>query len=431
MKNEYIRKAIYQLKGLLYSVLILYIILVTETLYIDQKENGQVTENVVSTLENTQDEPGELYAQSAVLMDADSGRVLFGKNENELRPMASTTKILTCIVALEQMEKNQIATVSKEAQGQPKVRLGVKENEKYKVEDLLYSLMLESHNDSAVVIAEAISGNVDSFAKLLNEKAKEIGCEQSHFVTPNGLDDEDSDGKHATTAVELSKIMKYCIVDSPMKNKFLEITRTKEYSFSDVDGKRSFQCYNHNAFLDMMEGALTGKTGFTSQAGYCYVGALKSEGRTFIVTLLGCGWPNNKNYKWVDTKKLMMYGMEHFHYRKIWEEPDLEMIKVKNGVDQDSLFINDLKVPIRIADADVNEKVLLKDDERMTTKTDLPQVLYAPVKKGEHVGVYSYYLNGEKYREYEVVADRTIRKKSFQLYISAIMKWYCMYENVK
>ena len=153
MKNKDIRKAVYKLKGFLYSILILYIILVTETLYIDQNENDQVIENAVSTLQNTEDEPKGLYAQSAVLMDADSGRVLFGKNENELRPMASTTKILTCIVALEEMEKNQIATVSKEAERQPKVRLGIKEHEKYRVEDLLYSLMLESHNDSAVVVA--------------------------------------------------------------------------------------------------------------------------------------------------------------------------------------------------------------------------------------------------------------------------------------
>lgn len=431
MKNKDIRKAVYKLKGFLYSILILYIILVTETLYIDQNENDQVIENAVSTLQNTEDEPKGLYAQSAVLMDADSGRVLFGKNENELRPMASTTKILTCIVALEEMEKNQIATVSKEAERQPKVRLGIKEHEKYRVEDLLYSLMLESHNDSAVVVAEAISGDVNSFAELLNKKAREIGCQQSHFVTPNGLDAEDTGGKHATTAVELSKIMKYCIMDSPLKDRFLKITRTKEYVFSDLDGKRTFQCNNHNAFLDMMEGAMSGKTGFTSQAGYCYVGALRSEGRTFIVSLLGCGWPNHKGYKWIDTKKLMMYGMDHYHYRDIWKEPDLKMIKVKNGVGNASLFIDDIKVPLKIESDGINEKVLLKDDDIITTKTELPKVLYAPIKKGKQVGVYIYYLNGKKYKEYKVIADRTIREKSFQLYLSATLKWFFMVENIK
>ena len=251
------------------------------------------------------DEPDNLYAQSAVLMDADSGRVLFGKNENEAKPMASTTKIMTCILALENMEEGQIVAASDYAASQPKVRLGVRGKEEYYLKDILYSLMLESHNDSAVVVAEGIAGSVEAFAGLMNQKAREIGCKDTYFVTPNGLDAYDDGGTHSTTARDLAAIMRYCIMESPKKEEFLEITGTKNYHFTNVAGDREFSCNNHNAFLDMMDGALTGKTGFTGDAGYCYVGALRKDGKTLIVALLACGWPNNKGYKWKDTTALM------------------------------------------------------------------------------------------------------------------------------
>ena len=239
--------------------------------------------------------------------------------------MASTTKIMTCILALEKQKEGQVVTASAYAAGRPKVRLGVKDQEQFYLKDLLYSLMLESHNDSAVVIAEGIAGTVEEFAKLMNGKAEELGCSDTHFVTPNGLDDSDEGGVHSTTARDLALIMRYCIMQSPCREEFLEITRTKNYQFSDVQGNRSFSCANHNAFLDMMDGALTGKTGFTSDAGYCYVGALKRDGRTFIVALLACGWPNNKSYKWADTRKLMEYGIANYQYRDVWEEVELQI----------------------------------------------------------------------------------------------------------
>lgn len=224
------------------------------------------------------DELKELYARSAVLMDADSGRILFGKDENVVRANASTTKIMTCILALEHMKEGQIAVVSDYAACQPKVRLGVCGKEEYLLKDLLYSLMLESHNDSAVVVAENISGSVEAFAELMNRKAKELGLKNTHFITPNGLDAENEGGIHGTTAADLAGIMRYCIMESPKKDDFLEITGTKNYSFSDRKGDRTFSCYNHNAFLEMMDGALSGKTGFTGDAGYCYVGR-RGEGR--------------------------------------------------------------------------------------------------------------------------------------------------------
>ena len=259
-----------------------------------------------------------LYAQSAVLMDADTGRILYAKNAEEQRPMASTTKIMTLILALENANPDDIVMISDYAVSMPDVQLHLRAGEHYRLGDLLYSMMLESHNDSAVAIAEHVAGTVPAFAVLMNAKARDIGCYDTYFITPNGLDAEDSGGVHSTTAFDLARILRYCIMQSPKREEFLKITRTNAYSFSDVEGVRTFTVGNKNAFLHMMEGALTGKTGFTGNAGYCYVGALRQEKQTFIVALLACGWPNNRSYKWSDTRKLMSYGLENYTYRKVW-----------------------------------------------------------------------------------------------------------------
>ena len=182
----------------------------------------------------------QLYARSAVLMDADSGRVLFGKEEGVARPMASTTKIMTCILALEEGEMEQACTVSAGAAAQPQVRLGVREGERYRLADLLYSLMLESHNDSAVVIAEAVGGSVEEFAAMMNRKAEEIGCRATCFLTPNGLDASDNGAVHSTTARDLALILRYCITESPCREDFLAITRTKDRSIADLDERAVF-----------------------------------------------------------------------------------------------------------------------------------------------------------------------------------------------
>ena len=177
--------------------------------------------------------------------------------------------------------------------------------------------MLESHNDAAVMIAETISGSIEGFAALMNEKAAVIGCTDTHFVTPNGLDASDAGGDHHTTAADLARIMRYCIKTSPKATEFLAVTQTRSYTFWDLEKKNMFNCCNHNALLDQMEGAISGKTGFTAKAGYCYTGALERDGKCLIVTLLACGWPNHKNYKWTDAAKLLNYGLESYTYRDV------------------------------------------------------------------------------------------------------------------
>ncbi|BDF34070.1 D-alanyl-D-alanine carboxypeptidase [Lachnospiraceae bacterium] len=361
--------------------------------------------------EDVPEELSQLYARSAVLMDADSGRVLFGKEEDVVRPMASTTKIMTCILALENMQEDEVTAASDYAASQPKVRLGVKGKEEFRMKDLLYSLMLESHNDSAVVIAEGIAGSVEEFAVMMNEKAAELGCSNTYFVTPNGLDGYDDGGTHSTTARDLAAIMRYCIRESPKKDAFLEVTRTKEYSFTNVKGDRSFSCSNHNSFLTMMDGALSGKTGFTADAGYCYVGALERDGRTFIVALLACGWPNNKGYKWQDTRKLMEYGIANYQYRTVWQDMELKDIKAEKGIKKGDEFGGDAKIPVKVADADKDFKVLLKEGEKVDVACDVSEALAAPVKEGKKVGTVTYMLDGELLREFPVITTESADRK--------------------
>ena len=359
-------------------------------------------------------EPGNLHALSAVLMDGISGRVLYGKNAEEPRAMASTTKIMTCILILEQCNLEETAVTSAYAASMPKVHLGAAEGEEFYVKDLLYSLMLESHNDSAVILAEHAGGNVSEFAGKMNEKAREIGCEDTWFITPNGLDaQEEVQGevkKHHTTATDLGKIMRYCIFQSPKKEKFLEITRTPSYSFQDVSGKRSFSCNNHNAFLSMMEGALSGKTGFTSQAGYCYIGALEQDGKTLIVALLGCGWPNHKDYKWQDTRALMEYGLEHYTLHSFSEAklPQIpSVIPVQNGQGEK---LGEMAQVTTVRRETEDIKLLLGDEDKVRTVYRGKTFLEAPVKEGDKIGEISYELNGETWKTEDVVAGNDVEK---------------------
>ena len=175
-----------------------------------------------------------LHARACVLMDADSGRILAGKDADTAYPMASTTKILTCILALEQGNPDDWVEVSEKAASMPDVQLNMRAGERYRLSDLLYSLMLESHNDSAVAVAEHIGGSVEEFAEKMNRKAWEIGCKNVCFVTPNGLDVADADGnEHSASAADMARIMRYCAFQSPCRETFLEITRTASRTIQD------------------------------------------------------------------------------------------------------------------------------------------------------------------------------------------------------
>ncbi|MDY3250625.1 MAG: D-alanyl-D-alanine carboxypeptidase family protein [Candidatus Choladocola sp.] len=353
-----------------------------------------------------EEELSGLYARGAVLMDGDSGRILYGKNENEQLPMASTTKIMTCILALEECGPDTICTVTENAALQPPVKLGMKTGDTFYLEDLLYSLMLESHNDTAVCIAETVGGSVESFADKMNEKSREIGCTNTYYITPNGLDAEDENGAHHTTAAELAAVMRYCLNGSPKSEEFLKITGTDSHTFSDTEGVRTYSCSNHNTFLTMMEGAVSGKTGFTGKAGYCYVGALKRDDRFLIVALLACGWPSHKGYKWSDTKKLMRYGLENFEKRVVTDQNlKTESVSVTGGWKE-----------YAATQAQQEEEIciLMRPLEHVQIQTEMTEVLKAPVLKGQQVGTVRYLVEGVTYAEYPVIIAETVNKRDFR-----------------
>lgn len=372
-------------------------------------------------------DPGALYAQSACLLDGDSGRVLWGKEENKALPMASTTKIMTCILALEKGEEGDIVTASKNAAGQPKVHLGVREGQRFFLGDLLFSLMLESHNDAAVMIAEHLGGSVEGFAGMMNDKADEIGCEDTHFVTPNGLDKEDAGGAHHTTAADLAKIMRYCIKESPQAEHFVAVTQTPSHSFLDLDEQQSYSCTNHNALLSMMDGVVSGKTGFTAKAGYCYICAVESEGRLFIVSLLACGWPNNKGYKWKDTRQILSYARDAYTYRNVLKEPVSLSLPVEGAVYPWGQSGDMMEADIA-EDRDGAEEfsLLLREDEQVEVRTELPDILKAPVRAGDAVGTVTYTLYGDVCVKYPLVCTKEMEAVTLPWVLGQILQIFLL-----
>lgn len=406
-----------------------------------------------------------LYAASAVLMDADSGRVLYEKQGYTPMAMASTTKIMTCILVLEEGDLDDKAQVSAYAASMPKVKLYARQGEEYEVRSLLFSLMLESHNDSAVILAEYIgkrylSGElqtkntsdftveeskkaVKAFANLMNAKARELGCENTWFITPNGLDAtesfEDESGEtvqkeHCTTAAELARIMAYCVKESPGRDVFREITRTDSYTF--CENGRSVTCTNHNAFLNMMEGAFSGKTGFTNKAGYCYVGALERDGRTFIVALLACGWPNNRTYKWSDSRELLEYGLEHYEFRNIlnedtaFDEALLRPIAVEEGRTEILGGTARVELTIREREPDAlwsDVGLLLKEDEEIKVECELEKKLQAPVQAGTQVGTIYYSVDDKVYLTETIVTKDSVERIEMSWCVEKIFERFLVF----
>lgn len=415
MKNVKCKKIVSIIMAFLYFALI-----VNETIY---AKSGDAFLPLKSN---------ELYALSACLMDADSGRVLYDKNADEVRAMASTTKIMTLIVALEYANEDDIVTVSPYAASMPDVQLNIMAGEQYRLGDLYYAMMLESFNDVAVTIAEYIgecyalnqddrTANTDikarsyddskkyvhTFAKLMNKKAKELGCENTYFITPNGLDAEDENGKHSTTAKELAVIASYAIKNE----RFNDIIGTRQYSFCEVNGTRNCSAYNKDAFLNQMNGAFGIKTGFTGNAGYCFVGALKSDGRTFISVVLGSGWPSNRTYKWKDTRKLMEYGINNFFPRTVFSTiEDYKDVRVKDGMEESASTCIKGDLSLILCDA---------DDVRVVY--ELEDYIDAPVRVGDVVGKAIIYVNGQRMGSFPITAAAAVERANYMWYLKRLL----------
>ena len=188
--------------------------------------------------------------------------------------------------------------------------------------------------------------------------------------------------------------------------------------------KKTYSCSNHNSFLSMMDEAISGKTGFTSDAGYCYVGAVESEGRTFVVSLLACGWPNNKTYKWKDMKKLATYGIDNFHYSTVDELPLLDDILVNDGIPETGNLFEEAKVAVQVERQEEPLSVLMKNSEQIEVKVQQEDSILAPVSVGTQVGQVSYLLNDEVIVRYPIVVAKNVRKQDFAWTFSKILEMY-------
>lgn len=349
----------------------------------------------------------KLNARYALLMDATNRRVLFEKSGYEKVAMASTTKIMTLLVTLENANLDDVVTVSAYAASMPDVQLNMKKDEQYRLGDLVYSLMLESHNDTAVAIAEHVGGSVEGFAAMMNEKAQELGAYDTNFVTPNGLDAD----SHYTTAYDLALISSYAIENEA----FLQIIQTPSYTFHEQTTGRSFTVNNKDRFLTSYEGAIGIKTGFTGNAGYCFVGAVNRDNKRFVSVVLACGWPPHKTYKWKDTVCMMDYGLNQHNVKEILAaDTTFQSISVTDSIENE---------PITPYNQE-GVSLLLRDDENVSFDVELPTTLMAPVKQDQTIGKIKIKINDEIYKIIPLYSKEKRTRITYKYVLRSILLRY-------
>jgi D-alanyl-D-alanine carboxypeptidase len=236
-----------------------------------------------------------ISARAAILIDAATGEVLFEKEADVPLPPASTTKVMTALIALEQKPLNAVMPVSENASLAPPCKINVRAHEQWPLDDLLYSILLKSANDASIVIAEGTAGSVEKFADLMNRKAAQIGARHTNFVNPHGLDEK----SHYTTARDLALIFQH----ASRQPVFREIAATKTASITSP-GSRTIFLKNHNRLLETYPGMRYGKSGYTSKAKRCFVGEASRGGRELIVCVLG-----SRNH-FQDAGRLLDYGFQ-------------------------------------------------------------------------------------------------------------------------
>lgn len=344
-----------------------------------------------------------IAAQGAALIDGKTGRLLWEKNGETPFAMASTTKIMTAILVLEQGDLEDTVTVSKNAAHQPEVHMDLKEGEQWRVGDLLSAMMLRSYNDAAVALAEHISGSVEKFCVEMTRKAEEIGARDTVFGSPNGLDSHLTDAQHHSTAYDMSLIAAYALENET----FRKIVAQPEISVANIEGKHICNVTNADRFLKEYSGALGIKTGYTNKAGHCFVGAAERDDVLLISTVLGSGWGTaGKEKKWTDTKALMEYGFDTFHlYEAVAKGTVLGEVKlIDSPMEQVETVLAEGYTAL------FSEKEI----ENLRLEADLPKEMEAPVEKGEKLGKAILWLEDEKLAEFDLLAEEAARPFTLQ-----------------
>lgn len=327
---------------------------------------------------------GRGEAKAYILMDFDSGRVLFEKNADQRLPIASTTKIMTCLLALENCALSEMVTASENASGVPGTSIYLSVGETLSMEDMLYGLMLRSGNDAAVAIAEHISGSSEEFAHLMNARAEELDA-NAYFTTPNGLDE----GGNGASARGITKIAREALKHEG----FRKIVSTKKKTIPWADHNYERVLTNKNKLLSAYEGAIGVKTGFTSKAGRCLVYAAQREGMTLVGCVLNC--PD-----WFDeSKRLLDEGFEMY---------DLHVFHEK-GEMVESIYTGGRRIDIAAQDT---VKAPVKEGEDVKTEIRLLD-LSLPVYEGQKAGEISVLVNGDRIAVFDLVCQNTETTPSF------------------
>ena len=405
------------------SIIITYLsifLLFNPIVFADDEEYEEIkTEEVVELLQasaEAKDIP-DINSRAAVVIDRNTHAVLFGKNEDEKRKMASTTKIATCIVVLEKANLKDIVEVSGKAAGTGGSRLGLKKGDKITVNDLLYGLMLCSGNDSAVALAEYVGGSVEGFAELMNKKAEELGLKNTHFVTPHGLDQEE----HYTTAYELAILADYGLnID-----KFKEIVGTKSYTVT-INGY-SKTLNNTIELLGNLNGVYGVKTGFTNGANRCLVTSIKRDNLDVICVVLGA---DTKKYRTKDSIKIIEYTFKNYSVVNIEDKINEEFNKWKEEYKQDVEIIKgkENKVEVNLQEIKFKQYPVKKEEqENIEIIIDARYELKAPISKDKVIGKCIVRIGEEIIQDLDIVLSEEIEKKGVIDYLMQFAREYKMY----
>ena len=326
-----------------------------------------------------------ISAKSAILIEVSSGNVIFSKNADEILPMASTTKIMTALVALESCDVSKEISVSPEAIGVEGSSIYLYPEERLTLEDLLYAMLLESANDAAAAIAIEVGESIEGFADMMNKKADELGLTHTHFDNPHGLDSE----THYTTAHELAIIARAAYSNQ----KFREIVSTykKTIPLNETEGVRLL--INHNKLLKSYEGSTGIKTGFTKKSGRCLVSAAERDGLEFIAVTL------NAPDDWQDHTAMLDYGFSLYESRILCDIGQFSYIlPVVNG-DIDH---------VRVENAEKISVILPRSCTNIEYRIELDRFAYAPVESGRSMGKLVFYLDGEEIARTELVTKNSV-----------------------
>lgn len=355
-----------------------------------------------------------INARSYIVLDRKSKKVLIGKNEYTKAKMASTTKIMTATIILENCNLDDIVTISKKSANTGGSRLGLKTNDKISVLNLLYGLLLCSGNDAAVALAEYCSGSIPEFCNLMNQKAIELGLTNSHFETPHGLD---SDG-HYTTAYELALITDYALKNST----FVKIVNTKNHTIQINNYPKNLS--NTNELLGVLDGVYGVKTGFTNGANRCLVTACKRNDMDLICIVLGC---DTKKFRGQDSTKLINYCFDNFEYVNIrnllthklndWKNDNKNYFNIIKGVST--------KLDIKFSDPS-SDVIPIKKDEinNINVRFSINKNLAAPITVDNIIGNYEIFSSTNTIYSGDIISNNAIDKKNIKYYLFDFLKNY-------